>query len=89
MGATPIKKGNGLTGSGLGHPESMGVVGPTCYFKSRKNPQDIQRKTSMSQTEDGPRGSNDGNKGVKPGQTGGMSRKGRGKMAYEKATGTK
>ncbi len=90
MGATSIKSGSGLTGSGLGHPENMGAMGPGGNFKGRTSPQDIGRKTSSNAVgSNGVRGSNDGNPGVKPGQTGGQSRKNRGKVGSQKATGSK
>lgn len=42
--AQKITAGHGLSGSGLGHPENMGVTGPGGKFSGRKMPQDTERK---------------------------------------------
>lgn len=82
-----IKGGNGMMGSGLGHPENMGVTGPGGKFMGRTMPQDIERKVGgYSGEESGPKVPM--NVGMKPHKTGGMSRKGAGVVGATKAKGT-
>lgn len=91
MGITKIVKGHGLSGSGLAHPTMPGVVGPGGSFVGRKTSQDTSRIVTGKQigSNSGPRGSNDGNPGVKSGRTGASGRKSAGKVGFQKATGTK
>lgn len=86
MAITKIKSGHGLEGSGLGHPENMGVSGPGGKFSGRTMPQDIDRK--VNSYSDGNSGPKVGNVGMKAHKTGGMSRKGAGGVGAFKATGT-
>lgn len=72
-----ITSGHGLTGAGKGHPPMAGVTGPGGTFVGTTTPQDIDRKVSdNNNTDKGKKVS--GNSAVKPGMTGGMSRKGKG-----------
>lgn len=74
MAIKKISAGHGLSGSGLGHPENMGVTGPGGKFMGRTMSQDIERKVSTySGSDSGP--SVPGNVGVKQKRTGGMNRK--------------
>lgn len=91
MAINKIKSGHGLEGSGLGHPENMGVTGPGGNFSGRTMPQDIKRNSSTNGQEVGEVGSKKvpSNVGMSKHKTGGMSRKGSGGVGYFKATGTK
>lgn len=92
MAITKIKSGNGLSGSGLGHPLAMGVTGPGCKFVGRTMPQDVDRTSINTKGEEvGEVGSKKvpSNVGMKAHKTGGMSRKGAGGIGAFKATGTK
>lgn len=90
MAIKKITSGHGLSGSGLGHPENMGVTGPGGKFSGRTMPQDIKRNSSTNGQEVGEVGSRKvpGNVGMKPHKTGGMSRKDRGVVGYGNYKGT-
>lgn len=79
MAITKITSGHGLSGSGLGHPENMGVTGPGGKFTGRTMPQDISRKVSGTSSGDSgkPVPSDVGMKKMK---TGGMSKQGSGNV---------
>lgn len=85
---TKITAGHGLSGSGLAHPENMGVTGPGGKFMGRTMPQDTERKVdTYSGSNSGPKVS--GNVGIGQRRTGGMNRKFAGVVGAVKATGTK
>lgn len=86
-----ITAGHGLSGSGLGHPENMGVTGPGGKFMGRTMPQDVNRDMINTKGKEvGEVGSKSvpKNVGMKAHKTGGMSRKGAGGVGAFKATGT-
>lgn len=88
MRAKSVKGGNGMSGSGLGHPLVMGVTGPGGKFSGTMNPQDIERKVSgYSGEESGP--SVPKNVGISQRRTGGMNRKFAGVVGATQAKGTK
>ena len=88
MAIKSIKEGHGLSGSGLGHPLSMGVTGPGKSFTGRTMPQDTDRKVG-DMCEVGEVGSKKvGNVGMSKHKTGGMSRKGNSSIGYSKPKGT-
>lgn len=78
MAIRKITEGHGLSGSGLGHPENMGVTGPGGKFSGRTMPQDIARNSTTNGQEVGEVGSKKvpSSVGMKAVKTGGMSRKG-------------
>lgn len=85
---TQVKSGHGLSGSGLAHPENMGVTGPGGKFSGRTMPQDIERKVNTySGSNSGPKVP--GNVGIKQDRTGGQKRKFAGVVGASKASGTK
>ncbi len=79
MGANmvSVKSGHGLSGTGKGHPPTMGVTGPGGSFVGTTTPQDTNRSVSDNNNTDTNKGKS-GNSQAKPGKTGGMSRKGMG-----------
>lgn len=92
MSGTPLKSmgaRHGATVVGLGKVAAkMGGVGVFAQ-KGTTMEQDIKRNTSMKQIgDDGPRGSNDGNLGVKSHRIGNKDRKRAGVVGFQKATGT-
>lgn len=90
MAISKITSGHGLSGSGLGHPENMGVSGPGGKFMGRTMPQDIKRNSSTNGQEVGEVGSKKvpGNIGIKQDRTGGMKRKFAGVVGPTKGSGT-
>lgn len=86
---TVIKSGHGLSGSGLAHPENMGVTGPGGKFAGRTMPQDVDRKVNTySGSASGPKVP--GGVGIKnTSRTGGQGRKFAGVVGASKAMGTK
>ncbi len=78
MAINKITAGHGLSGSGLGHPENMGVTGPGGKFSGRTMPQDTNR--SVNSTSGDNNGPVPSGVGMKAGKTGGMSRKGKGSV---------
>lgn len=90
MAINKIKAGHGLAGSGLGHPENMGVVGPGGKFMGRTHPVDNARTVTDNEEVDEV-GSKKvpANVGMKPHKTGGMSRKDRGVVGPGDYKGTK
>lgn len=78
MKINKITSGHGLSGSGQGHPENMGVTGPGGKFSGRKYPMDNDRTDINTKGQEvGEVGSKKvpSNVGMKPHKTGGMSRK--------------
>lgn len=79
-----VKSGWGLEGSGSGHPKQMGVTGPGGNFVGTKFGMDNDRTSVSDKGEVGEVGSRKvpSNVGMSKHKTGGMSRKGSGKVGF-------